>query len=418
LPEENNTYYYPSISGSFLFSNIVETDWLSFGKVRLNYAEVGNDAPWGSIKDTYDGNPSFGGTPLYSVPNTKNNADLKPERTSSIEAGLEMFFLNKRVGFDFAWYKTNTTDQIIPVAVSYATGYSSKYINAGEMENTGVELMVFGSPVVKDNFSWDIILNWSQNKNTVLSLTEGVENLQLAALQSGLTINARVGQPYGTIQGTDYIYDDNGNRVVGSNGYYLRTAESDIILGDINPEWIGGINNRFTYKNWALSFLIDWQQGGSVFSLDMYYGLGTGLYEETDFTNDLGNPVRNPIDEGGGLVLDGVKEDGTPNDIRVAGDDYRVFGWSRNPNSNFVYNTTYVKLREIVLTYSIPAKTLEKSPLNGVSFSLVANNVWIISKDLPHADPESSQGAGNVQGWQSGVMPTTRNIGLTVNLQF
>jgi TonB-linked SusC/RagA family outer membrane protein len=418
LPEDNNTYYYPSISGSFLFSNLMDADWLSFGKARVGYAQVGNDAPWGSIKDTYDQNPSFAGTAMFSVPNTKNNTDLKPERTNSMEAGLEMYFLNKRVGFDFAWYKTNTVDQIIPVAVSFATGYSSKFVNAGEVENTGVELMVFGAPIVKENFRWDITLNWAQNKNTVVSLAEGVENLQLASLQSGLTINARVGEPYGTIQGTDYIYDDAGNKVVGENGYYLKTSTSDIILGNINPDWTGGINNRFTYKNWAFSFLIDWQQGGSVFSLDLYYGLGTGLYEETDYINDLGNPVRNPLDEGGGLILEGVKEDGTPNDVRVAGDDYRVFGWSRNPNSNFVYDATYIKLREAVITYSLPNSAIENTFINGVSFSLVGSNLWILKKDLPHADPEASQGAGNVQGWQSGVMPTTRNIGFTVNLQF
>jgi len=440
LPKENNTYYYPSISVSWLFSNMTETDWLSFGKLRANYAEVGNDAPWGSILDVYDINPVYGGTPLYSVPNTKNNVGLKPERTGSIEAGLEMYFLNKRVGFDFAWYKTNTTDQIIDVVVSSATGYSRKYVNAGEMQNQGIELTVFGAAIAHDNFTWDIMLNWSQNKNEVISLAEGVENLQLSSLQSGLTINARVGEPYGTIQGTDYVYDDAGNKVVGDNGYYLKTAESDMVLGNINPDWIGGINNRFTLGNWALSFLIDFQQGGSVFSLDQYYGLGTGLYEETDYTNDQGNPVRDPIvyddddnvihAESGGLILDGVVDvqdyelnpEGNPiwetNTTRVAGDDYRVFGWSRNPNSAFVYDANYIKLREIVLTYSLPAKTLEKTALNGVSFSLVANNVWIISKDLPHADPEASQGGGNVQGWQSGVMPTTRNIGLTVNLQF
>jgi len=181
---------------------------------------------------------------------------------------------------------------------------------------------------------------------------------------------------------------------------------------------MGGINNRFTYKNWAFSFLIDWQQGGSIFSLDMYYGLGTGIYEETVFTNDLGNPVRDPISDGGGLVLPGVKEDGTPNDIRVSGGDYRVFGWSRNPNGAFIYDATYVKLREAVLTYSMPASKLDKTFLSGVSFSLVGSNLWILAKDLPHADPEASQGGGNVQGWQSGVMPATRNIGLTVNLNF
>ncbi len=112
--------------------------------------------------------------------------------------------------------------------------------------------------------------------------------LQLSALQGGVTINARVGEPYGVIQGTDFVYDENGNKVVGSNGYYLKTSKSDIVLGNVQPDFNLGFNNRFTYKNWALSFLFDWQQGGSVFSLDMYYGLGTGLYEETDFTNDLG----------------------------------------------------------------------------------------------------------------------------------
>ncbi|MCB2219813.1 MAG: SusC/RagA family TonB-linked outer membrane protein [Bacteroidetes bacterium] len=432
LPEDNNAYVYPSVSGSFLFSNVLDVDWMDLGKLRLGYAEVGNDAPWGSIVDTYDNNPVFGGTPLYSLPNTKNNAELKPERTTSLEAGLEMYFLNKRLGFDAAFYKTNTVDQIIPIAVSYTTGYSQKYVNAGEIENKGVELMVFGSPVVSENFRWDVTLNWAKNINEVVALAEGVENIQLTrSLQSGITINARVGEPYGTIQGQDFIYDDNGNKVVGEDGYYLKTPTSDVVLGNINPDWTGGINNRFSYKNWAFSFLIDWQQGGSVYSLDMYYGMGTGLYEETSYTNDLGNPVRNTLDNGGGLILEGVtgdvtyNDDGTytvtntaTNDIRVAGDDYRVFGWSKNPNAAFIYDATYIKLREVVLTYSLPKTTLENTFINGISFSLVGSNLWIISKDLPHADPEASQGAGNVQGWQSGVMPTTRNVGFTVNLQF
>jgi TonB-linked SusC/RagA family outer membrane protein len=428
LPKDDWSYFYPSVSGSFIFSELVKTDWMNLGKVRLGYAQVGNDAPWGVLKDTYAQNPSYNGTALFSIPNSKANDALKPERTKSIEAGLEMAFLKRRLGFDLALYQTNTFDQSIPVAVSYATGYSSKYLNAGEVENKGIELMVYGVPVSKENFKWDISVNWARNINEVVELYEGVDVIQLGALQGGLSINARVGEPYGVIQGKDYVYDDNGNRVVGANGYYLQTASSAMILGDINPDWNMGINNRFSYKNWALSFLIDWQQGGSIFSLDQYYGLATGLYEETDYINDLGNPVRNSLDEGGGLILDGVYAEGTiidgvdvsgqTNTTRVNGDDYRVFGYSRNPNSAFVYDATYIKLREVVITYSLPAKTLENSFFNGVSFSLVGSNLWIISKDLPHADPEASQSSGNVQGWQSGVMPTTRNIGLTVNLQF
>ncbi len=427
LPPDKNTYYYPSISASWLFSELVKADWLQLGKLRLGYAQVGNDAPFASITDTYTQFPSYGVTPLFSVPSTKNNPNLKPETTTSIEAGLEMTMLQKRLGFDLAYYKNNTVDQILPVAVSTATGYSFKYVNAGEIQNAGWELTLTGAPVAKTKFRWDITVNWAKNVNKVVSLAEGVDNLQLAALQGGVSINARVGEPYGTIQGTDYVYNDNGDKVIGSDGYYLRTSTSDVVIGNITPDWIAGINNRFSFaNNWAFSFLIDWQQGGSVFSLDQWYGMGTGLYPETVFTNDLGNPVRNSLADGGGLILDGVVNTGTPeepvwekNTTRVHGDDYRVFGWSRNPNSAFVYNANYVKLREVVLTYSLPQKLMDKSKaLYAVSLSLVGSNLWIISKSLPYADPESSQGAGNVQGWQSGVMPSTRNIGLTVKVQF
>jgi len=429
LPEANNAYFYPSVSGSFLFSNVIpKNSWLNLGKVRLGYAQVGNDAPWGSIKDTYTQNTTFGTTALFSVPSTKNNADLKPELTTSLEAGLEMKFFQGLLGFDVSLYKDNTVNQILPVAVSTATGYSSKYINAGEMQNQGIELMLFGTPVKSSDFQWDITLNWAKNVNEVISLDGDLKNLQIASLQGGISINARVGEPYGTIQGTDYLYHENGQRIVKANGYYAKTATTDKIIGNINPDWTGGINNKFSYKDWSFSFLIDMQQGGSIFSLDMWYGMATGLYAETDYINDLGNPVRNTIvynedgtvDEStsGGTILEGVLADGTVNTKRVRGDNYALQGYSQNPNSAFTYNASYIKLREAVLSYSLPKSLIEKSFFQGVSFSIVGSNLWIISKDLPHADPEATQSSGNVQGWQSGVMPTTRNIGFSVNLQF
>jgi TonB-linked SusC/RagA family outer membrane protein len=419
LPEENNTYYYPAISASWLFSTNLDADWLQLGKLRAGYAQVGNDAPWGSLGDNYIQNTSFGETALFSLPNTKANSELKPESTSSIEAGLELITLRKRLGFDFSFYKNNTIDQIIPVSVSYATGYSSKYVNAGEVQNMGFEIVLNGAAVVKDNFRWDITLNWAKNINEVISLAEGIENLQLAALQGGVTINARVGEPYGTIQGTDYVYTEDGQRTVKSNGYYAKTSTSDKVIGNVNPDFTAGLNNKFSFKDFDFSFLIDWQQGGSIFSLDLWYGMGTGLYEETVYTNDLGNPVRNSLEEGGGMILEGVYADGTPNTTRVSGANYRVWGWSQNPNSAFIYDATYVKLREMVLSYSIPQKTMQKANwIYGCTFSLVGSNLWIIYKDLPHADPEASQSSGNIQGWQSGVMPTVRQIGFTVNLQF
>jgi TonB-linked SusC/RagA family outer membrane protein len=432
LPENDNSYIYPAVSASWIFSEQLDIDAISFAKLSANYAEVGSSPqPYLTIP-TYTIGTSFGSSALTSLPNTNNNPNLGPERTKSIEAGLEMFFLQRRIGVNFTWYQAKSQDQIFNASVSRATGFSSTVLNAGDIQNTGIELVLTGAPIVKDKFRWDIDVNFAQNKNEVTALQEGIDNLQLGSLQGGITINATVGQPYGTIQGTTYNYlegheGDDAYRIVGSNGYYERSSTSDNILGDVTPDFNMGINNRFKYGNWNFSFLIDWQQGGQLFSLDQWYGKGTGLYETTVFNNDLGNPVRSPIvtnDEGviqpnsGGLVLEGVLADGTPNDIRVAGDNYLVFGWARNPNAGFIYDATYVKLREIVLTYSLPASMLGDGFFRGVSFSFIANNVWIIAKDLPDADPEAGITAGNIQGWQSGVMPTARTFGLTVNLQF
>ncbi len=316
----------------------------------------------------------------------------------------------------------------MPVSVSSATGFTTKFVNAGEIQNQGVELIISGTPVVNKNFRWDIALNWSRNRNEVISLFEGVDNMRLGRFQGGVSINAKVGQPYRTILGTDYVYevkDADGNvtatyddPIVGDNGYYLKTGTSDNVIGDQNADWNGGMLNTLTYKSWSFNFLIDWQKGGDVFSLDQWYGQGTGLYDDTDYTNDLGNPVRNTIDDGGGLILDGVKADGTPNDVRISGDRYTAFGWARNPNARYVYDASYIKLPNITLSYSMPSQMLSKVFLSGVTFSLTASNVAILFKNLPYADPEAGLGAGNMQGWQSGVMPTTRNFGFSVNLQF
>ncbi len=436
LPTENNAYNYPSVTASMLFSNLLNIDWLSLGKVRLNFAEVGNSAPALSVKDTYIQNASFAGTTIVTVPNTKNNPELKPERQRALEAGLEMNFLKNRAGFDLALYKNNTFDQLMPVSISYATGYASKWVNAGEIENKGIELALFGTPVKTKDFSWDLNLNFSKNENKVVSLyTDAngneVTNLQLASLQGGVSINATVGQPYGTIQGSDYVYAENGGRIVSqTTGRYLRTGTNDVVLGDVNPDWNAGLRNTIKYKDLSLSFLLDMQHGGDVFSLDLWYGMGTGLYQETAGPNDLGNEMRDPItyvnddpaqgyaSNSGGLINDGVDENGNPNTVRVSQENYGAIGWAVDPNKRFVYDASYLKLRELSLTYDLPKSLVEKIHFAGASLSIVGSNLWIISKNLPYADPEASQSSGNIQGWQSGVLPATRNVGVTLNLQF
>jgi len=418
LPLDNMVYYYPAVSTSFIFSKLLKADWLPFAKVRLNYAEVGNDAPFASLFDTYSQPSPFGNVTLFSVPNTKNNSHLKSEMTKSWEAGLEMTFLHKRLGFDFSAYKTNTINQIMPVAISRATGYSTKYVNAGDIENKGLELNVYGTPIKTKDFSWNINVNWSLNRNKVVSLYEKVHNLQLGSFQGGVTLNATVGQPYGTIQGRDFVYK-NGQKVVAANGYYAKTTTTNNTIGDVNPKYHAGITNSFTYKNWTASFLIDIQVGGSVFSLDQYYGQGTGLYPNTVGTNDLGKPIRNTLANGGGVILPGVTADGKPNTKRVVANRYSgPFGWVRNPNSAFVYDASYVKLREAQISYHFPNRMLKSIGVKSLSLGIVGSNLWIIFKNMPYADPEAGLGAGNLQGWQSGVMPTVRNVGLNLNVQF
>ncbi|PVD52108.1 SusC/RagA family TonB-linked outer membrane protein [Terrimonas sp.] len=433
LPENSNAYNYYAVSAGWIFSkHLSQLNWLSYGKVRLNYAEVGNDAAWGALRDTYDQPTPFGSTILFSVPGTKNNENLVPERTKSREIGLEAAFLNNRLGFDITYYKTNTHNQIIPVSVSTATGYNSKYVNAGNIENKGIELSVFVTPVKTRDFSWNINLNWTKNTNKVVELFKDesgneITNIQLGSFQGGVSINATVGQPYGTIQGKTYmmidpkdassliVWDGVSPRVVNASGFYRTTTTTTNVFGSYNPEWIGGIYNTFKYKNFSLGFLIDARKGGKVWSLDMYYGLNyTGIYPESAGLNENGKSIRT-TDDGGGVILDGVLADGSKNTKRVALDANQA-GFAA---SDFAYDASYVKLREAVLTYSFPQGLFKNaSVIKGVDFSIIGRNLWIIHKNLPYSDPEENLSAGNIQGMQSGAYPTTRTLGFNLNVKF
>jgi TonB-linked SusC/RagA family outer membrane protein len=419
LPAGNNIYYYPSASLGFIFSRFIpENEAVTFGKIRLNYAEVGNTAPPLSVLDVYNLGTPFGDASLASVATTKNNSDLKPEQTTSLEAGLEMRFLNDKLGFDLTWYKMNTVDQIIPAAVSRTTGYSAKFINAGDVENTGVELQVFARPVNRPNFKWRIDVNWARNRNKVLDLG-GIDNLLLGSFQGGVSINASLNEPYGTIRGRNFVYDDNGNKIVGANGRYLQSATASEIIGNINPDWTGGVYNTLTFKGLSFGFLIDARKGGDVWSLDRYYGLATGLAEETAGLNDLGNEIRLPLSEGGGIILPGVKEDGTPNDIRHEAETFGILGYRRTPAAGFVYDGSFIKLREMTLTYDFPKSLFARvNAIKGLSLGIYGRNLWIIHKNMPDADPEDGLSAGNLQGYQVGSYPTVRTFGVNLNVKF
>ena len=394
---------------------------MSLAKIRASYAEVGNDPVAGKLgarvnNGLINGNPTFGNSTVYVDYN-----NLKPEMQRNWELGLEASMFKKRVNLDVSLYKSNTFNQIFNVPQSTSTGFSSSQINAGELQNKGIELSLSVSPIKTNNFEWQASINWAKNKNELIKLDEGRTNLQLATFQDGVSLNATVGEPYGTLRGTGYALDENGNRLVDDDGLYI--FEDDKVIGNIQPDWIGGINNRFTYKNLSFSFLIDIKKGGSVFSLDQDYGLYTGLYPETAGLNDLGNPVRNPLTGGtdsGGIILPGVNENtGLPNDVRLdASYAGGAFGNGILPNEGFIYDASYVKLREVVLGYSIPSKLLDRTFIKGLTFSLSGTNLWIIHKNLPYADPEAGNSSGNVQGYQSGVMPSEKVYSFNVKLNF
>jgi TonB-linked SusC/RagA family outer membrane protein len=421
LPKSDNAVVYPSVSSSFIFSNLLKNyTWLSYGKLRANFAQVGNGAPGQALNDTYAKYDPYDTANLYATPTVKNNPDLKPTITSNYELGLEMSFLDRKIGVDLGVYRSLSTDQIFQVPFSTATGYSSKFINAGSIENKGIELQLNGSIISTKDLKWDIYVNWATNKNEVVSLKDGIENLQLGSFQGGVTINAAVGQPYGLIRGTDFTYLD-GQRVVGANGRYAINSNSNNVIGDINPDWTGGVRNKVTYKDISLSFLIDMQKGGDIFSLDRSYGLATGLYDETAGLNDLGNPIRNSIADGGGVILPGVQADGSQNTVRTPSPEFygNVDGYRRKPNKAFVYDASFVKLREVAITYNFPSKLSKKLLVQDMKFSIVGTNLWIIDKNLPDADPESGLGSGNLSsGYSVGSLPTTRNIGCNLTIKF
>jgi hypothetical protein len=305
----------------------------------------------------------------------------------------------------------------MPASVTSSTGFSSTYVNAGNIENKGFELSIFANPIKTADFSWNLNVNFTRNRSMVLSLYNNSQNLQLATFQGGVSLNATVGQPYGILQGRTWKFV-NGEKLVKSNGRYDMTTTTTNNIGNVNPDWIGGLNNSVRYKNITFNFLIDIKKGGSVFSLDQYYGAATGVLVESAALNDKGNPSRNSIAEGGGVIMPGVLADGSKNTIRVE-NDYGTYGYAYNPAAAFVYDAGYVKLREANLVYALPNSIVRKlGGVKGVDVSVFGRNLWIIQKSVPYADPEENLSAGNVQGYQSGAYPTTRSIGLNVKLLF
>ncbi len=420
-PDADDTYFYPSVAGTLLIhelGGLKDVTWMNYLKLRLNWAKVGAGTGAYRTISTYDQGTNWGNMSLFSVAGTLQNPNLRPEFTNSIELGLEAYFLESRIGFDVAVYKTNSFDQIFSVPVSRGSGYNSMYVNGGEIENRGMEIALHVIPVKTSNFQWNLDVNWFTNTNTVISLAEGVTSLQLMSAWD-VKITAAEGEPYGTIKGTDYVYTD-GNKTVQDNGYLMVGDNPLAVLGNVQPDWNMGVANRITWKGLSLYALIDMQAGGDIYSVNTKYGQATGVYAETVGNNPKGNPQRDPVDEGGGNTFEGaVFEDGSPNDVYVPASRWaRYYYYNNSPTARYVFDASYVKLRELSLSYSLPASVLGNGFIRGVDIALVGRNLWIISKNVDHFDPEVILTSGNQQGIEQGAYPTVKTFGINVKLNF
>lgn len=421
LPASNNKYTYGSVSGSVILSELLKSQKsvLNFWKVRGNFAEVGGTANPYQLNYTYYTagyfNTGNGNVNIYRPQTILNNPNLKPQRSREFEVGTEAHFFRDRVVFDAAYYDTKTFDQLITPDISAGSGSLGAAINAGQINNKGIELHLGVSPIKSQDFGWDIDANWARNRSKVVELADGLQVYQLVGLVGGASIVASVGNQWGDIYGSDYVYL-NGQKVVDPDTGLYQT-ENNKVIGNVQAKWTGGLRNSFRYKDFSLSFLIDVRHGGDVFSSDMYYGLASGLYPETAVDG-----YRTNIP-----VLGGVNPNGQTNTTPVNTDVINPNEYGNNPNDGyaiapdkrFVYDGSFVKLREASITYSLPKSLLANTFMNEAKVSIVGRNLWIIHKNLPYADPESSQMGGLYSyGSSVGSLPTTRELGVNFTFKF
>lgn len=410
LPKGNNSYLYPSVTGSFLFSELLKEQlpWLTFGKLRAGFAKVGNDTDPYYVMSTFTQYTNVDtSTPGYRLPNTLNNSELKPESTTSWEVGLEMSFLNNRLGFDVTYYSTKTKDQIIPLSVSGTTGYLYKMINSGILTNKGIELAFHATPVETRNFSWTTNLTLSSNKNKVVELIDGVDYYRLTSAPFKVEIGAMKGNAYGVIMGTNYVFDENGNRMIDpETGLYLATDGNENI-GNIYPDFTGGWSNTFKIGNFDASVLIDFSKGGHYFSTSYMWGMYSGMLEES-----AANGIRE-----NGILLDGVIDDKGTRNTTVADGQMYCEDLYTGPAAQSVFKSDYVKLREINIGYTFPMK--KNWFVKSLRLSAYGRNLAVWGPDTKHFDPEMCvTSSGNIQGIEGGATPSVANFGASVSLKF
>lgn len=411
LPAENNSYFYPSASVSAVVSDIfaLQSKVLSFAKLRTSWAQVGSDTDPYRLQNVYAFFDPWGGsliTPTTS--NTLLSPNLKPEIKTSFEVGADMRFFNNRAGLDLTYYNAVSTDLIVPIDISGASGYTSQFANVGEMSTQGVEVQFNITPIQTQDFQWNMNVNWSTFENIVTDVGPGIETLRLGG-QWNVDVVASKGHPYPMLFGPDFQRDGEGN-IIHANGLPQKDQTSKI-LGEVTPDWTGGINNEFSYKGINLGVLIDGKMGGSIYSMTNAWGRYAGVLEET------------LIGRENGIVGDGVINIGSEespeyvrNNVVVPAQNYNHASYGNSVGAGSVFDASFIKLRQVTLGYTLPSRLTSTTPFKDVSISLVGRNLGFLYVVAPHIDPETAFNNSNAQGIEHAQLPTARSVGF--NLSF
>ncbi|WP_163707951.1 SusC/RagA family TonB-linked outer membrane protein [Mangrovibacterium lignilyticum] len=430
LPQEAWSFFYPSVTASWLVSESldIKSNFLSFFKLRASWAQVGNATDPYQLGMTYNSITSYNGTTPFYLPTTRSTTDLVPEKVNSTEIGAEMKFWKNRIGLNLTYYDKITKNQIMSIDVSDASGYDKVMINAGEIENKGVEIELSADILKsKDGLNWTSTLNWAKNKNSVNELYEDIDSYSISSSWSSVTIEAIPGETFGVIKGYDFERDANGNLVVGSDGL-PNAAASTSEIGNIMPDWTGGWNNSFRWKNLSASFLLDMRWGGDVFSVTDWFGGMAGLTEETAQMASRAGVEGSNIREVGLVVgKDVLKDesvvtsDGGENDVVVSAQDYYESYWGLEKQG--MIDGSYLKLREFTLGYDIPSSLLNKTGfLKSANISFVGRNLailWTHKSNDVGIDPETAFGSSLTgMGIEQYQIPATRNLGFRLNVTF
>ncbi len=420
LPADNRSYYYPAVNLSLVLSEKLKISGIDLLKIRGGYAKAGKDTDPYRLFPTFAPNDPWGGTPSYTLPASLPNNTLKPERANSIEAGLELAALKNRVRLDVTYYNTDNIDQIIPLNVSSTSGYTSRFANAGTINNNGVEVQVGLTPVKTKDFNWDINVNWARNRSMVEDLPDGVTEITLNT-NWGLRLVAREGEPYGTLVGRRVKRAPDGQIIVGPTGRPIQDVDetgnnTNFVLGTITPDWVGGVRNTFTWKGITLSALIDARQGSDLFSMTYIFGRYAGVLEESLEGRETLDQIQNGYNFGG--VVDNGDGTYTPNTALQSAEAWNADIYNRRHDRG-VFDASFIKLREVTLGYNLPKSWLQNAKINNIRVSAYGRNLALLKSNVPHVDPETAFDSSNaMQGIEFGQSPSARTMGLSITAGF